>query len=91
MSREVSSASLLNQAPQWADRDDKKGSLRLVLILIYNYVHTHKSEQGCGSLFSHLLGSWVSFQATPFKIPYFYEYESQPGVIHMQHSGFVFP
>lgn len=76
MSREASSASLLNPISQWAERDDKKGSLRPILILIHNYVHTHKSEQGCGSLFSYLLGLWVGFQAMPLKIPHLYGYES---------------
>lgn len=55
--------------------------LRPVLILIQNYVHIHKCERGCGSLFSHLLGSCVSFQAMPIKIPHFYG----------QHSAFKFP
>lgn len=76
MSREANSTSLLNPIPQWAERDDKKGSLRPILILIHNYVHTHKSEQGHDSLFSHLLGSWVSLQAMPLKIPHFYGYDS---------------
>lgn len=91
MSREASSASQLNPVSLWAETDDKKGSLRPIPILIYNYVHTHKSEQGRGSLFSHLLGSWVSFQSMPSKIPHFYGYKSLPSVIHMQHPAFTLP